>query len=418
MKNIVLIMIAMLSMNIGKAQWTEIPCPINYLYGSHFINDDTGFLLTGRGYVERTSDGGMTWDSIGTPYFYSWLNAASFLNDSVGYLCGGANFPFPPNSISDLILKTTDGGLSFDSIFGTFTGSDIQAISFADENHGMFLGAFNSYKTDDGGQSIDTLHLPNNSSSTMFGSAVAYVDLQHAYALTNQYISSNPLTYARYFSFSADQGNNWTQSYVDTVSYPRGGLQFLNPQVGFMASDNSLLKTSDGGQNWQAILNTSMSGLQAIHFVNEQTGFITALYGDTSYLYTTLDGGNNWQIEQIDTNFQASHLSITANYIYVSDFGRLFKKAIDSISVGLRPNIALSEIKVYPNPSVGPIHIDVSQEQGLKYELVNHLGQIVQTGRLEEHNSALDLSFLPRGIYTLSIADQYKPLGFSRIVLK
>lgn len=416
MKNLILLILFSLSIQANFAQWTEIAIPLNYFYGSNFINDNTGFLLTGSGYLERTSDGGTTWDSIGTPYEYSWLNTSHFLDNNLGFIGGGANFPFPPSSISDLILKTTDGGMSFDSIYGSLSSSDIQAIDFADNNHGMFLGPFYSFKTSDGGSTIDSLFIPNSNNTTMFGSDIAYVDLQNAFALTHQYLSSGPLAFARFIYVSHDEGETWTQLFVDSVANPTSQIQFLNPQIGFLAGGQQLLKTNDGGSSWQTLLTTPNLGIQQVHFVNSNTGFLSAQYADTSYLYSTLDGGINWQLELIDTNFQATSLSITANYLYASDFRKLYKRAIDSISVGISTLGNTPSLQLYPNPSSGIVQFNFDYTIETNYQIINDLGQVLQEGRVKEENTELDLAIFASGIYTLVVSDKNKPLAISRIV--
>jgi photosystem II stability/assembly factor-like uncharacterized protein len=418
MKNLMLLILFSLPVQATFAQWTEIAAPLNYFVGTNFINDNTGFLLTASGYLERTNDGGITWDSIGTTYQYSRLNTSHFLDNNIGFIGGGASFPFPPSSISDLILKTTDGGMSFDSIYGSLSSSDIQVIDFADNNHGMFLGSFSSFKTSDGGGTIDSLYIPNSNNTTMFGSDIAYVDLQNAFALTHQYLSSNPISYARFVYFSNDEGDSWTPLFLDTVSSTTSQIQFLNAQIGFLAGGQQLLKTNDGGSSWQTLLTTPNLGIQQVHFVNSNTGFLSAQFGDTSYLYTTLDGGSNWQIELIDTNFQATSLSITHNFIYASDFQYIYKRAIDSISVGLRTPDNTPSLKLYPNPSDGVIQVQFAPDIETNYQIINDLGQILQEGKIQEDFTRLDLSNYASGTYTLVVSDKTKPVAISRIVKK
>ena len=58
-------------------------------------------------------------------------------------------------------------------------------------------------------------------------------------------------------------------------------------------ADGVIMKTTDGGDNWEQVWPTSgtISGLEGIWFVNEQLGFAG---GWNNYFIKTTDGGNTW----------------------------------------------------------------------------------------------------------------------------
>jgi len=94
---------------------------------------------------------------------------------------------------------------------------------------------------------------------------------------------------------STDGGDTFTQV-ISNVTGDLWGLQMLNDTLGWACGiSNSLTKTTDGGQTWQRILTPGYtSSYWWIDFLNENYGFIAA----DGKVLRTVDGGNNWEIIQ------------------------------------------------------------------------------------------------------------------------
>src|SRR4051812_26065667 len=76
------------------SQWTQLSQDTNNMNCSvYFINPDTGFIAGDYGYldfyIQRTTDGGQTWDSTLVQNGIT-LMTIYFPNDTIGY-CGGQN---------------------------------------------------------------------------------------------------------------------------------------------------------------------------------------------------------------------------------------------------------------------------------------------------------------------------------------
>lgn len=69
-------------------------------------------------------------------------------------------------------------------------------------------------------------------------------------------------------------------------------------------------------------------------------------------------------------------------------------------------------IKVYPNPTEGPVNIQVEQSQGFDYELYNMSGQLMMKGHTESSETVINLEQYPQGIYLISVRTdhQNKPI--------
>ena len=60
---------------------------------------------------------------------------------------------------------------------------------------------------------------------------------------------------------------------------------------------------------------------------------------------------------------------------------------------------------VYPNPATSIIEIEFQDTnfQNAEYKIVNLLGELLQTGYLEEMKSTISINTLPQGIYYLQL---------------
>jgi photosystem II stability/assembly factor-like uncharacterized protein len=96
---------------------------------------------------------------------------------------------------------------------------------------------------------------------------------------------------------------NWYQQFMPNIGGQQiNDITFLDSLTGFAVSSRnvnpdtaSILRTTNGGDNWQIIFSQSSKRFSRIMFVNSLTGFISGGSGSgTPYLYNTTNGGNNW----------------------------------------------------------------------------------------------------------------------------
>ena len=149
----------------------------------YFLNKDTGWVAKDLNYMLKTSDGGDSWKNYGNNNLSSQLGQSieqiQFIHNNIGYAVGGyiktldqAGSPVKKG----IVLKTVDGGLSWNIIFdsnnihpGNFYSEYFRSLSFLDENNGYVAGQ-QIYKTTDGGitwQSVpgiysNKIHFVNN----------------------------------------------------------------------------------------------------------------------------------------------------------------------------------------------------------------------------------------------------------------
>ncbi|MBG0860889.1 MAG: hypothetical protein IQL11_15425 [Bacteroidales bacterium] len=79
-------------------------------------------------------------------------------------------------------------------------------------------------------------------------------------------------------------------------------LTFINENVGFAITNfGTIIKTTDGGHNWEKLLSPVDFFLSKIQFTDSQVGYIIG--GDTSggYLLKTVNAGQTWQLINLNT---------------------------------------------------------------------------------------------------------------------
>ncbi len=70
---------------------------------------------------------------------------------------------------------------------------------------------------------------------------------------------------------------------------------FVSPEIGWTVGDRgTILKTTDGGDNWDVVYIDSVNKLNALYFLSDQHGFAV---GEKSLILTTKDGGQNWDAQ-------------------------------------------------------------------------------------------------------------------------
>jgi len=370
-----------------------------------------------------------------------------FLNEDLGWAANG---------FYASVFKTTDGGLTWTE---QLNESDLvgdyyfRNIIFLDSNVG-FLGTLNGdfFKTIDGG---DNWSIVNNISpnpnaicglevvgtSTIYGCG-AYFEPAHIIK-------------------STDSGDTW--QYIDMSAYATGlvEIKFISELVGYVAGKSStgaiILKTTDGGSSWTEIYNSNIagefiwklqvlendndiifgalyamnpnpgklvtsdnagatwssfnapeSGVQAVGFINENTGWMG---GHTTGFYETNDGGETWTDISVGNNLNRifiineslAYASGTSVYKFTSE--TLSPNQIKENYNGNPLSVTLNENPVN-NQLKFSIHFESSDNilinlYDIKGKFIKHLKRdIIPIQIKKEYN--FDVSTLASGSYIIS----------------
>lgn len=123
---------------------------------------------------------------------------------------------------------------------------------------------------------------------------------------------------------TSDGGDNWTVKPTG-ITHGLGSVYFTDSLTGFAVSCCELLKTSDGGETWfiqDTMINTMMS---SIFFVGKDTGFVA---GNGRMLVTT-DKGANWTRQKSANLFVNCFWATNSNTFYMGGENFLTLKSTD-----------------------------------------------------------------------------------------
>ncbi len=92
-----------------------------------------------------------------------------------------------------------------------------------------------------------------------------------------------------------DGGGNWEIQTSGTDDYLRT-IHFIDNQLGFAGGNQSFLKTTNGGLNWFPILNNYDTRITQIFSTDNNTVYAVGFEGNNDAVYKSTDLGNNWNI--------------------------------------------------------------------------------------------------------------------------
>ena len=253
--------------------WQPMPDPgdskLTYV---SFLDEDEGWATavspTGEAFdqaasILRTWDGGASWDPVYGPDEQLWLGPLFFLDREAGWVVAeessGAPGGFPFNYY---VLRTGDGGATWTkSVVALDAGLlFITDIVFVDRSTGFIFGSGRKgvgaviFRTTDGGT-----------------------------------------TWAQYDAGEAE----WSMDGVNSASFADGqnGWAVAGWETD-MGEGSSILHTSDGGLSWERQFGYEASSptgdhpwYRGVDFVDSQHGWVV---GDGGLLLSTIDGGETW----------------------------------------------------------------------------------------------------------------------------
>ena len=136
------------------------------------------------------------------------------------------------------------------------------------------------------------------------------------------------------FNFSDVMVGNWYQQWMpDLVNRKISDITFVDSLVGYAVtrkdslSENFVLKTINGGDNWNIIQSYNNSQIKRVIFLNKDTGYVGGTAIPQEILSRTTDGGLSWTQITVPEGFLNDMYVLNTDTIWISDqlfTGRLF----------------------------------------------------------------------------------------------
>ncbi|HOT97859.1 MAG TPA: YCF48-related protein [bacterium] len=271
-----------------------------------FVNSTTG-IIAGDSLLIRTTDGGTTWTSVYPGTNWMFMHGLSFPDSLTGYAFGSY----------DHILKTTNGGLTW-SFCSTGSGYYLKNGFFITAQVGWAIGDGGGiFKTVDGGSSWT----PQNSGTTRQLMGIDFINPD-----TGMVVGDNIILR------TINGGTTWTTITTSRSTVFRS-IAFASPLVGVIAGDEPyLLRTADGGLTWTPITLTTWPDLDMydVYFYNETAGIAVGWMGS---IYRTTDGGLTWTAQTSGTVNNLFALSHAGTYTTIVGRSSAILHSVDYLSL-------------------------------------------------------------------------------------
>ncbi len=261
------------------------------IWGVDYASSDVIWISTDSGYVKRSTDGGLTFQSAGFVGYGSYSIVG--LSDQTALVATG------PASGSGQILRTTDGGTTWNQVY-TASGAWFDALAKTDANNLWALsdpigGKFHIVKSSDAGLTWTVCSNLPTAASTLYG-------LNNSWYQVGSTIwfgvnSSTTSGANKVLRSTTGPDGPWTT--VTTTQQGSGTMAFSsatgNGLVGFPSVANYLNKTTNGGTSYTSLATTigAATGLDYIQ------GTSTAYAATSTGLYKSTNNGTNWTAESL-----------------------------------------------------------------------------------------------------------------------
>lgn len=407
------------SLALAQTTWYEITTPTSEkLTAIDFPSDQVGYIVGNSGTMLKTIDGGQSWAEVnysgitfigtqgGQPGHFTDV---AFVNELTGYVVAGYSG----------IYKTTDGG-------DNWTQVPNQVGSFC-YPHSLHLFSEDNFVT--GGSDCfqgATINVVN--AGTWTSASVNYMTGFTSERVVELSFFDNNLglgaIYGKYILRTVDGGQNW-----DTIPAPIGqdgtvtSVVMVDDQVCFAGYDENggssfgVLKSTDGGQTWAQDPNSATFFYPAfLSICKANNGDVYS--GGTSLnapglIFETPDNGATWMYESLDhpINDMTSYGSDVT--FGIGDSGYVVVNQSLS-TIGLE-DASQDDYSIYPIPSSSELQITSSVEINA-YEIVGLNGTLIQKHTGETPLSSVDISTLRSGTYLLKTYHNGKAMRTTRFV--
>ncbi len=264
MKNICVLILTLcfLASTSIHGQWTSLNSGTQKdLHGVTFINSQTGFMC-GEDIILRTTNEGVSWDSISSSNGQT-LKAIMF-NGNSGYATGTFTF-----------LGTSNGGASWRGIGNLPLLAYWCDLRFAGED--IFLL---------GGGGIFKYHTSTGELIAQYGD---YRSIEKIFCFDSDTAFACGSEGKIYSSFNG--GTNWQINSTPSSSHLKD-IVFVTRDLGFSCGDGDILRTLDGGIEWHLIYSLPATQLRSL-ILND--GILYA-FGDNGRILISSDSGENWEL--------------------------------------------------------------------------------------------------------------------------
>ncbi|MGH7596461.1 MAG: WD40/YVTN/BNR-like repeat-containing protein [bacterium] len=277
-------------LNPKEERWVaQTSGTVSSLNAVHFLNKNEGWVAGANATLLRTNDGGANWSAVsaGLPDVRD-LHSVHFIDQNAGWI-GGLY----------VVGRTLNGGANWGGVLYSqssaefrnkvFPISATQAWAIGKTIVGSFTGrAFWRYTYSPTG-GLSTYSIGQSSSDIV--NDVFFTDADNGWGVG----TFGRITRISDASATQPAFNGQTSGTTQELN----SIHMLNGNVGFVAgAKGTILKTTDGGNNWTTQVSKTTLNLNAISFLDANRGIAV---GDSGKILSTTDGGASWTSQESGT---------------------------------------------------------------------------------------------------------------------
>lgn len=301
---------ALLLLMPASAQWNNI-APGNAGQSIKFVSGSVGFLQ-GVYSMEKTIDGGVTWNTVDAVAGNFRCEGMFWLNANDGFAVFSENLGF--GNYAGWFKKTSNGGATWTSIQQVSSNEALYGVWFTSASTGYVVGAGGTIcKTINGGSTWSTL----NSTTTLGLYTIQFVNATTGWAAGDDGMILK----------TTNSGATWVQQF-SSIYYEFLDIEFTDANNGCATGSYGLMRTTNGGTNWTPVTIYGATQFIALDFPSADTGYMTAPGGN---VFRTIDSGATWLgLNRVNPGYFVRDVDFVSNdtgYITV-DFTGTWKTSV------------------------------------------------------------------------------------------
>jgi len=261
--------------------------------------------------IMRTTDGGASWDSLEFS-FNAFPKGIHFVSDQLGWVC----------CEDGEIFSSTDGGTSWTEQ-PSGSSQNLARIQFIDANEGWVTGGISSgsyivLHTDDGGASWE---------DQSFGSGCYSCDDLYFTDSQNGWICGMDNAFDRHIHHTDDGGQTWTRQTVASGDGLVSSITFADSMNGWAVTSSIyddpsgvIYHTANGGDDWVIQGYTNCHYNYAMDCLDAQTVAITSyqvLSPSQQKIFITENGGDTWTGREVPMSSYSYGIQLTSDALRV-----------------------------------------------------------------------------------------------------
>jgi photosystem II stability/assembly factor-like uncharacterized protein len=391
----------------SQVPWIKLNSPTTQnLRKCFFLDSLNGWAVGDSGVIIHTSNKGLNW-TVQNSNIKSFLTSVFFINERRGWALAWSLYT-DTSFYGTIVLKTTNGGVNWDSSRYPVPDIYLKAIYFMDSLTGFMAGApANIIKTTDGGNH--------------------WTECQLDSAVTSHFPVNDFCFYSRNFGFAyggimdmggvlwrtTNGGNSWSTMIV--ASEPIYKMVFFDSLNFFGIGGDlefgpSTIRTTNAGMSWN-YRSLEIQGVANSLAFRTKNVVWSSLGGMMKLLYS-VDTGKEWTVINSPDSSIINELIFTdsRNGFAIGDNGVLYKYNNGFIGINEQGIVNLPSNTIlyqnYPNPfnPVTNINYYLSRESFVTLKIYDILGREVHsTNKVIEKEGNYSYIFnrgnLPSGIY-------------------